>query len=894
MRELGRGSVCLRCQLQQLVASRANARRGVSRWNSTSSIAATAEDDTPGTSETQTQTESSNPRSIPDLGRPSNSRTPRTPPSMARRPPPPHRTPSLAMFQSIVETRISRSGRENDAGAKGAASMELVKDVAKMQIMLEREGATLAAAYTFFEETVYPQIRDSGAAVPQIVKNQLAAVLLNKVVLEKSHDFESPDLPSVSRITEVMVELDIVRPGAWATLIIELIQRICRQSTLPDDYSSIEDYENAMARRDVLLRDLVGAWKAFGQQRSSARGEEEEAEEEKGDEVEPKPSHTGSNPPKTTLQKAFAAMFPQYLASTLHKPTAAAFATYKLLTDPFNRSRSIKEEAAPFLQMMKTLIFQSRRPRLQDFQRVLGSYPDLVQFLEPKKQVGGNGHFVLEGIAASEERSQNLGATIHRQLGQAIKGRNLGAVKRAWVDFWGEKPAPDASRIPDLVNCPEIFDYFILAYMMMGHPNLAIEAWNNMERIGIKATIKTWNSMLQGCAKAGNASGIHTVWEKAIASGIKFDTAIWTARIHGLFASKEPDAGLRALVEMAKVWADRENPVHSASAVQPSVEPVNAALAGLLRLGREADAKKVLTWAAKQGINPDIYTFNTLLRPLVRRGDMAAIDEVFATMRSVNIQADVATFTVLLEGALTGIGSLPPPQQVALVKRILSEMKSAGVEINMQTYAKILHLLLREGDRAGEPVKAVLAHIWRRGLELTSHIYTMLAQHYFSRDPPDAAAVTALIENRRLHENRGIDRVFWERVIKGYCAAGEVERALAIFDRVAAQGAAITFGTLHELLAALVAVGDGPAAARVVEVAARIGRVEEELGTGGGGYGRGHGKSGTVIESGGGGGGGAEGKRYWRHRFWHLAYAQGLMGEELAGRFREALVPGRV
>ena len=785
------------------------------------------------------------------------------------------------MFQSIVETQVPNALGQDDAVAKGAASIELVKVVAKIQTMLEREGATLATAYTFFEETVYPQIADAGAAVPQIVKNQLAAVLFNQLVHDKPQDFESAELPSVARITETMVELDILRPGPWATLLIELIQQICRQSTLPEDYSSIEDYENALARRDGLLRDLVGAWKVFGEQKPSIQGEE-------GDFLEPKRPRADGKPHQTTLQEAFGAMFPQYLASSLLKPTAAAFATYKLLTDSFNRSRSIKEEAAPFLQMMKTLVFQARRPRLQDFHQVFERYPDLVKFLKPKKQRDNNGHLVLEGVAASTERSENLGTTIHRQLGQAIKGRNLGSVRRAWLDFWGDKP--EAARIPDLLKCAEIFDYFILAYMMMGKPNLAIEVWNNMERIGIQATIKTWNSMLQGCAKASNAKGINTVWQKAIASGIKLDTAIWTARIHGLFVSNEPDAGLRALVEMAKVWAARDDPVHATAAVQPTVEPVNAAVAGLLRLRRDADVNKVLTWAAKQGINPDIYTFNTLLRPLVRRGDMAAIDEVFATMRSINIQADVATFTVLLEGALTDIGSLPPPQQVSLVKRILSEMKSARVDINMQTYAKIFYLLLREGDRASEPVKHVLEHVTNRGLELTSHIYTMLSQHYFSRDPPDAAAVTKLIEKWRLHDNKGIDRVFWERAIKGYCASGEIGRALGIFDRVFAKGATITFGTLHELLSALIVVGDRAAAARVVEAARRIGKGEDvdvdEHGDGHAWRGKGRG----VVA---GGVGGGEGKRYWRHRFWHLAFEQGLMGEELAGRFREAAAPGR-
>ncbi|KAL2021046.1 hypothetical protein VTK56DRAFT_7701 [Thermocarpiscus australiensis] len=858
MRELG--NICLRCRFRLLVASRAQTRRGFS-------TASAAADPSPSQNEAESWTTPS--ESLPR--QPSDDATPTTGP-MIRRVSGSRRSSSLAMFQSIVERQVRASATAKSPGG-GTAGIDLVKDVAKIQIMLEREGATLSAAYSFFADTVYPQIRKSLADVPQIVKNQIGTVLLNRVALDKPQSFESTDLPSVTRITEMMVELDVLKPAVWATLMIELIQHIWRQSTLPDDYTSIESYENAMAHRDALLRDLVGAWKVFCEQRSPAEGTSATEPAERN-EAEFHPPRPGARPQhQPTLQKAFAAMFPQYLAPTLLRPTCAAYATYKLLTDPFNRARSIKQEAAPFLQMMESLIFQARPPRMDDFRPVFDAFPDLSRCMRSRKQGENKSNSFLKPVSIPGGNPDHLRVAIHRQLGQAIKSRNLGAVKKAWQDFWGDSPVPDAKRIQELVKCSDLFDYFILAYMIMWRPQLAIQVWNDMERIGIRPTIKTWNSMLQGCAKAKNANGVNTVWQKLITSNIKLDTAIWTARIDALFVSGEPEAGLRALDEMAKTWAARHEPRYAAIAVQPTIEPVNAALAGLLRLERGAEAKTVLAWAAKQGIEPDIYTFNTLLRPLVRQGDMAGIEHILSLMRSSNIEADVATFTVLLEGVLTNIGDLIPDQQVALVKRVLSEMKDAGVDVNMQTYAKILYLLLREGDRAGEAVKAVLAHIWRRGLELTSHIYTMLAEHYFARDPPDAAAVTALIENRRLHDNRAIDRVFWERVIKGYCQAGETRRAVAIFDRVFVPGTTMTFSMLYELLRALIACGEMGDAARVVEAARKIGRAEDD-----------DVDAAAVVAH-------QEGKRYWKHRFWHLAYEHGFLEERLADRFRAANAP---
>ncbi|KAL2136319.1 hypothetical protein VTI74DRAFT_4353 [Chaetomium olivicolor] len=869
MRKLA--NVCLRCQFRLLVASRAHARRGIS--NSATAVVESEVNEWPP--HDGHSTPSATPISREPLPGPSPSSSSTTTSSSTIPTQAPRRTrsargsSSVAMFQSIVETQARAPTIPGTPGG-GTASIELVKDVARIQTMLEREGATLAEAYAFFEKTVYPQVCKDSSGVPQIVKNQIAGILLNKLALEKPGDFDSASLPSVSRITEVMIELDVLRPSAWATLMIELVQHIYRQKLSPDDYSSILDYDNAMARRSDLLRDLLGAWKAFCEQSSLTTRGPATVKVPEVKKPGPKASRGGAKRDRhATLHKAFGALFPQYLLPTLLKPTFAAFATYKLFTDPVNRTRSIKEDAAPFLEMMRGVVFQTPPPRRADFESISKAFPDLHRLIWAPAQAKPEDKTFLSSASVFGKKSENWRAKIHRQLGEAIKARNLGAVQKTWLEFWGEEAIPDATRTVELANSAELFNYFILAYTMLRRPQLATEVWNNMERIGIKATIKTWQAMLHGCVKANNAPGIKIIWDKLIASGIKLDTGLWTARIDGFFSCGEAAAGLRALDEMAKIWAARDQPQYANIAVKPSIEPVNAAVAGLLRLRRSDEVSNVLAWAAKHGINPDIYTFNTLLRPLVRRGDMAGIDQIFETMRSVNIRADVVTFTVLLDGALNQISGLPADRQVAVVERIFAAMESSGVEANMRTYAKIIYLLLREGDRADAPVKAVLAHIWHRGLELTSHIYTMLAEHYFSRDPPDAAAVTALIEGRKLHENSGIDRVFWERVIKGYCAAGEVDKALEIFDRVFGSGTPITFSTLHELLRALVEIGDMDAAGRVVEMGRKIGKSDDD------------------VEARGGGGHG-EGKRYWRHRFWHLAYEHGLMGEQLVERFRLA------
>ncbi|KAK0711655.1 hypothetical protein B0H67DRAFT_647010 [Lasiosphaeris hirsuta] len=794
--------------------------------------------------------------------------------------PAPAEASSLATSESIVEEQVPQFQKLHAI----ANNFGFRNDVNKFRYEL-RKGR-VAAGFNFFDETLSPQLAKPGIKITSKEKVQLRSTFKKDVYAQKAKDFASSDLPSVSRITEASLELGIFHVAQWTTLVMHLMQYICQLSTSPDDYTTIENYETAMARRDDLLHDLLGAWKVFTDQITSANpiATEAASSEEATTSTESASStEAGTSTGKVELvrkieqmrtpellihktpgeksrrrisnfQEAFASLFPNYARPSLLQPSWAAFATYLLLTDPFNRNRSVRDVAYPFRQMISRLLPQAQIPSSDRIKLAFNDYPDLQRYALHRFDVRDK-----KGAMPVRTSTQIRSYFIHRMLGQAIKGRNLSALDRTWEEeFWGKAAEPDASKIGSLRVLPQIFDYFILAYMGLRQTQKAIDVWDKMERVGIKPTIRTWNSMLRGCTMAKNAAGIATVWERLVTSGIQLDTAIWTARISGLIFSGDPEAGILALNEMAQIWREKDKPENAAIAVKLTTEPINAALAGLLRLDRTAAATSVLSWAGRQGVEPDIYTFNTLLRPAVRQGKTDDVHEIFDMMKQLNVEANAATLTILLDGALDDIGVQSPDEQVEVVTRIIRDMETKGIELNMQTYAKMIYLLLKEGgDRAGGAVKAVLADIWGRGLELSSHIYTMLAMHYFSRDPPDAAAVTALIENRRLHNNRDIDRVFWERVIKGYCQVGETERAWGIFQKVFASGTNITFSTLHDLLLALLYDGREQSGKELVMTALNIKEANEKV-------------HGTQAN-------GAQLMRFWKHRFWHLAWKEGLL-----------------
>ncbi|KAK5654176.1 hypothetical protein OQA88_7607 [Cercophora sp. LCS_1] len=777
------------------------------------------------------------------------------------------------MFQRIV----------NEPGSSD--NIALVKDAAKIQAIL-RTG-TVAEAYALFRDTLYPQLQNLKGTLPHIVKEQVGSNLFPKVAAELAKDFGSSDFPTVARLTELMVELDVMKPAIWGTLMVHLLEAICSSSASPNDYSSVLGYETAMARRDVLLHDLFDAWKAFGPWETESKPDGEEDAISGGADSASAPNPIGgdlasldlvedSSLPATDQSKpqrrpdfhnAFADLFPNLPRETLLRPSWAAIATYKVLADTKQQNITLWQKASPFLDAMGQLLAKTRLPNLakNDGPPFAGCPPSIGstirQFL---------GHPLHKGRVewkppTPAANAPSEAAVIQQQLGQAFRSRNVRDVKKAWAKFWGVDPTPSEARVERLREMGSMFDYFISVYMAMRETQLALSVWDSMVQAGVQPTINTYTSMMRGCAAAKNAAGINAVWKRLAASGLQLDVPAWTARISGLITSNDLDGSIAALNEMAHIWRQREDPKYAAIAVQPSVEPVNAILVALIRLNRLTTAKNVLSWAAKQGIDPDVYTFNILLRPLLRQGHIEEVQDMLAMMRSLNIQPDSATFTILLEVALVGIGSKPAEEQVQTVQRTIRDVESAGVAANMETYGKMVYILLEE-ENADPAVKAVLAHIWGRGLELSRHIYTMLAEYYFTRSPPDADAVTALIENRGLKRNGKIDRVFWERVIKGYCKVGQVDKALEVFSGLSRDGSAITFSTLYDFLLALLDSGLQSEAKGVVRTAKEYKDEVEETEVNGV----------TPAKNG----------RWWKHRFWHLAEQNGLLEDGILESFQ--------
>ncbi|KAI1761711.1 hypothetical protein GGR53DRAFT_522149 [Hypoxylon sp. FL1150] len=698
-----------------------------------------------------------------------------------------------ALFQQIVrEQTAAKDAPPNTAPINPILDLALVHAIGKLERMVEK-GDSMVDAYAYLKSDIYPMLREPDVTIPRVFYRTFSR-LMEAIVTAKKGAIRSPTLPTVAEIFRDYDHIGEMKPQRWAMLVGELVKSIVEMEPPTAEQESVTA-EEALTSRDTMLLDLVESWKILSLPRVVPATPDNEVTDGFWFPLVDKASLKKFSD-KGNFPAALSSLFPQYQPNQLSAPVAVlAIATYALLLDPKRSNPAARQAATRFIAKIADLIME-----------VINTFPALETYLRHKLEsmAEQNAH-TQTGESLSLPNSPTINAiSIGGRLRQAFTlTRNIGEVDILWQKFIGSTKNIPPERVAELQKHAGLFDSFIQARMALNQPGKAIEALDTLRRVGLRPTLRTWNVMLDGCKKASNVNGIKNVWAKVAGSGMKLDVKIWTTRVSGLIESGDIQGGIQALQEMARLWKQSSKD-EKTTAVKPTVEPVNAALGGLIRQNQVSVAESLLVWAGQQGIEPDVFTYNTLLRRFIRDGREKDVRRVFDVMAQKGVRANEATFTVVLDEAFSKIAPEDIEEQALTVTRVIGDMQAAGLEVNLQTYGKMIYNLLRLGDSARAAVKAVLAHLWAQGLELSPHIYTMIVEHYFARDTPDLDAVESLLQRRRLLDYDDMDATFYDRVIKGYALAGQPTRALEIYWRLSRAGVVVILSTQLELLELLV------------------------------------------------------------------------------------------
>lgn len=767
---------------------------------------------------------------------------------------------SLEIFERVVRQQVDQESNPTESASNSPAALEYYNDLARLKPMLRSQS--IESCLEFFLNRVWNNVPFEGRN--RLLK-QRGTYLMTRVVEAKMDDWDNDKLPSLAQTSQLFHELDSLSCKKWTDSVMSLIRNLVTRSTAKDDYPDAEAYERSMVRKDVLLQDLIDTWIVFHRHRLSPN---------KYNDLNAQEWSFGFPQLDQTLLskyarlgevfKAINLMFPQIRGNDFQKIPAVAMASFVVLADPAHSSLEAQEKAKPLLDTLGKILAAVPIWKA-GLQSMFIEHPDVLAYLlarwdslisqlrqtdRPKQK--------LDNIASASEVERRGGPSsnvIMHQVNTAIGMGDADAVEASWARFWDPGAVLDEDRKAELQTMDKVFHFFILAFTALHRPQRAVEVWECMTRIGVQPTVKTWTSLIEGCRRSRNAAGIENVWKKLLASGLEVDEGAWTARVVGLMDCGEPEAGLRALDEM----------LHQSKL---TIAPINAAVAALIRLNAMSAARKVLDWASQNHVEPNIVTFNTLLRPLVVQGNAAQVDGLLKTMKEKGVEPDTATFTVLLEGLIGDSNDADPTEQVKTVNDLFNQMDAAGVSANMQTFARMIYLLLSEpGANSYEAVEAIRKHIQSRNLTMSPYMHTILVDHYFKLDPPNLAAVEDLMNKGGLKwkmiVRHGLDRVFWERVIKGYATAGDVDKAFEIFEQVDNIGSALTLDTLSTLLRSLVKSGKREQARRVVDIVKRH-RQNSQMNPPGEREGFGLNRQ-------------KQRGRYWRHGFWVYAVESGLL-----------------
>ncbi|KAL8297475.1 hypothetical protein RB597_006530 [Gaeumannomyces tritici] len=748
-------------------------------------------------------------------------------------------TASLAIFESVVRGKSNQP--DGPSGVATDLGLGTFDELVEMSHALNMPDVPLAHQYRQFRNSIYPRLCDSGA-MPELFKAQINH-LLQMVSTAVAQDPSDRELPSLTEYTQVARKLKMLSLKHWIIAIRGVLVFVC--SIDPNRCDTLEGYELALGRRNFALESLVDSWKLFSLPEELLAPLPHLGDVDKVKFAVPALSHKAlsNNEPREALRLALSDLFPVLSPAEIAPAIPLLIATFTVINDmticPFN----IRAAATPLLAPIGSILARvtarlvskdgekAMLKNLTDIPDELADYlirrwPTVIDQLTgtPKSRYGPEGDTWFNKVDLSGANRKPV-PIINRELQNAHRMKDVAAIEAVWYDFWGEKAQPNKEACSFLKENAPIFHQFIMMYTAQGLPQRSVQVWNAMTSIGIKPDVRAFTAMMDGFKRARNLRGVQNTWNKLVATGHQLDVRAWTARVDGLTHCGKPEDGLRALEEMAvrskAAEAGRKNNA-AHMAVKPSIEPVNAALAGLLRLDGIAAAKKLLVWAQRHDITPNVATYNTLLQTLIREGPEGA-EAVLKMMGEQGVQPDDVTVTIVLETLVPTIfGKEGDEEKIKVVQSIFKLIDKFSTAKNQYAYNKLLFLILKSGGRNADQV---VSHIAKHILALTqkpnAFAYTILAQHYLSRDPPDVDRVRSLIDNHRLFNNPAIDHIFWERVMNGYLGVDDVDGALGVLSNMRTT-TSFTLTVLERLLIALVRER------RVPEADALVKRVKDE------------------------------------------------------------------
>jgi pentatricopeptide repeat protein len=452
-----------------------------------------------------------------------------------------------------------------------------------------------------------------------------------------------------------------------------------------------------------------------------------------------------------------------------------------------------------------------------------------------------------------------------KRFGRAVQERNLRAAE--WVR---QNMRDFKSRNPDVRIQRALYEHAIYSFLCLRSIHTAAQLWEEMVKEGYKPRLKSYTTMMHGSQHLQDLTSMEYFWNKMREAKIQPDPTAWSTRIAGLFGRGHTEAGLRALSEMGQNWvlAAKQVYIREVSAGQkrnkmaaevtaaqlltrfegdvdgvprPNVVIMNSAIAPLSR-GPDHLIPKVLGWGRSFCIEPDQITYNSLLHVSTKHGQGEEALKIIQRMRDRNIPVDSNTWNIILADMLVGgfLDGLSAEEQEAKVFDFLSIVDTdEKTGLDLKGYALLIDRLLKNYENH-PAAQAVLSHMISKGMEPSTHIYTILMDSHLQQTPPNFLAADALwehIQSAKGGYGATLDSKFFDLVIKGYAphhTTVGTEKILSFLDRMDKEGKRPSWSALEATARALAETSEWARLAQIVDRTRRRLREERGIDTGAG------------------------------------------------------------
>jgi hypothetical protein len=782
-------------------------------------------------------------------------------PRKTARPPKPIRQAkaddALAIFNEVVKT--SEGAPPTEGGESQHLKLSELEIVAAIN-NITGKGLPPEERLSIFQNEIWPRIRAIQVKERRYLPPHIYVVLtgfLGKLVDELAcgRGLAGGRALALSKIFDSLSKPDLrIKSGLVASLCLNLAEE-------PDPIL-----------RDRWVKDIINMWKAISQtKRPSQRGRDlkfslpsvESLLSLINSGLDATVTADSETPRWATETVALGALFNQFYTGHGRYAIPGLLTTLAAFADPDIKPKMLIE-AAPLLELSRVALsrcnvddayidrvfnaedvrFQRQRlPQLRDM--VKSRWPLVRELLNNEKAVWRRGLTVQPDKSSARTKSV---AHFHKLLRAAHATNNTGVILSVWRDLRASM-RKSQDLVAEMRSEPEFMDFWHFVWCASKMPAKLEEAQKVMQQVGLQQTIKTFTAMMHGWKLARDGDKMDAMWDSLRSSNVQLDAHAWTERISGLIELGKLQKGIDTLAEMLRAWQEANLRNQPWTAVQPTIEVVNAAFKPLLRLDKKA-AYDVLAWAGREGINPDIKTYNILLSEVFRnKQPYEDVHNLLRAMSDQGLQPDGATFTIILEEALGALAHATAQEQVAAVDHIMEDIKSAGISPNYETYGKMLHAVASLPNGADETVEAVLRHMRSTGhKDLSPHILLILINRALDRGQANSDTIHNLLERHGYTSIHTGDQPLWEQVIGAYAYLGDTARAVGLYDTLRRESRPLTrASSLRDLLIALIEKDDMATARRVV------GNALEDL------------KGDDPTE------------RRWKHHFWHQAYKYGLL-----------------